>query len=134
MSEGQKLEICGTIRLFSEGLLSKWGFRDGDILWDQLYDWQDAGLIGDWSNLDDAKILNRVVREFLVPALDQKVEVYDIGTIHNPIRAQSVDGVKVGEEIYDPDQTRFTLTPDCVEVPLSRVLEITIEELANNDQ
>lgn len=69
--------------LNSASLLSKFGFMDGD-----QFDWTyEHGV------KDKHKLLIAMVREFILPKLEQKVEVYEIGTIHNPIRAKSVDGV-----------------------------------------
>lgn len=48
-------------------LLSKWGFEDGDIC--------------------DHELLIYLVRKHLQPLLDERVELEEIVTCHNPIRA-----------------------------------------------
>jgi hypothetical protein len=107
-----------SLTLFSSGLLSKWGFSDGDIP-DQLLDWCDTRSIpypADWH-----ATLRHLVREHLIPALDQTVTVTEIETSHNPIRAETVDGVDV-TECWSGDQDEPTLTPEFVDVPYSVVL------------
>lgn len=92
-----------------ESLFSKWGFNDGDEP-DYLWDWLDEQGIGIQS-FDWHIVLRRLVREFLLPALDEPVTAYDIDSIHNPIRCgiddegvlyDEVDGVLV------PWETVFT--------------------------
>lgn len=115
----QSAETAQRLYLPADGLLSKWGFGDGDAP-DWLLDYcdeHDLAYPDDWRDL-----LRALVRAYLVPALDQRVEVYDIETIHNPIRAASVDGVPVPDAVMYGDQEGPTLTPAAVEVPLSAVL------------
>jgi len=105
--------------LFTDDLLSKWGFNDGDLP-DELDDWLKARgeRIGSWH-----PVLCAVVRECLLPALDQRLEVQEIETIHNPIRATVVDGVEVPEGVHYGRMTSpFRLTPARVSVPFETVL------------
>lgn len=120
------------IRFPTDGLLSKWGFGDGDMLDDLLFDWLDDtgrsipernGHRGTWEH----RVLVRLVREFVVPAIDQPIEVYEIGTAHNPIRASSVNGEPW--DVYTTD-TEGVLTPEWVDVPLSEVLRVAAEEVS----
>lgn len=104
--------------LFSESLLSKWGFNDGDIP-DGYLDWCDAHghpYPDEWRT-----VLRMLIRTRLAPVLDQRVEVIDIGTSHNPIRAEKVDGVDVTDCWYGK-RTGPTLTPEDVFVPYAEVL------------
>ena len=95
-----------TYRLDSESLLSKWGFDDGD----PFSDW----LLGPTNHAFRSKIfLAAVVRKFLIPKLDQKVEIVFLDTCHNPIRAAKVDGVAVDWYSSNPG---IKLTPEFVEV------------------
>lgn len=108
--------------LFSESLLSKWGFNDGDLP-DEVDGWLDAQdppihLAGNWR-----PILCQLVRRYLIPALDQAVEVVEIETSHNPIRAEKVDGVDVTDSWYHNGE-KVRLTPDSVTVPYSAILEL----------
>jgi len=109
-----------TLWLSSDCLLSKYGFNDGDEP-DAFWDWREERGVEDiaWH-----PTLRRIVREHLVPKLDQRVEVYDIETIHNPIRASTVDGVDIDDLADHPDGM---LTPDGVEVRYSEVLRIARE-------
>lgn len=113
----------GTILLFSAGLLSKWGFKDGDLLYDLL--WEHDMRDGDLAHA----VLCVVVRERLLPALDQAVEVQEIGTIHNPIRARTVDGVDVTGEWHSVEH-HTPLTPTSVAVPKADILAIARRILA----
>lgn len=110
-----------TVTLFAEGLLSKWGFSDGDLL-DWLYE---------FGVRDKHTVLCAVVRQKLLPALAQKVEVEEIGTCHNPIRARTVDGVDVKNLWYDAAYEKKLLTPDSVTVTGAEVLEIARSLPAN---
>jgi hypothetical protein len=107
--------------LFSESLLSKWGFSDGDVPYDYL-DWCDATGTdypagGAWRAM-----LVKLVRERLVPALEQDVETYVMETNHNPIRARSVDGEDVTDLHYDPlPPDGPHLTPECIAVPFTEI-------------
>jgi hypothetical protein len=122
--------------LISSGLLSKWGFGDGGVLDDDLFD--ELEEIGFWEadlrsvrdpasafSLSD-QVLIRLVRTYLVPALDQAVEVVEISTSHNPIRASKVDGVDV-ENCWYGDQPDPVLTPEAVVVPTADVLRVCRE-------
>jgi hypothetical protein len=107
--------------LYSECLLSKWGFTDGDEP-DFWLDWCDEQGV-DYNAWDWHTVLRRLVREHLAPKLDQRVELVDIETIHNPIRAETVDGVEVDWYADQP----ITLTPDHVEIPFPEVLRVARE-------
>lgn len=106
--------------LSSQSLLSKWGFDDGGTP-EEFYDYCDENGV-DYERLDWDNTLRRLVRDHLLPALEQDVEVYDIETIHNPIRARSVNGERNWSET-DLDFDQVTLTPDHVVIPWAVVLE-----------
>lgn len=116
-----------TLTLFADCLLSKWGFGDGDVP-DAYLDWCDDNghpYPGDWHT-----VLRTLVRTRLVPALHQRVEVVDIETSHNPIRAERVDGVDVRDWWRNTD-SGMTLTPECVEVPYAEVLATYLADPAS---
>jgi hypothetical protein len=101
--------------LDSQSLCSKWGFGDGDDpdwLWDYC---QEFGL--DLFTVDWHVVLRRLVRAHLLPALAEhhEVEVYDIDTNHNPIRAGRIDGREVDDGAGAASAP--PLTPDSVSVP-----------------
>ncbi len=109
------------LTLFSACLLSKWGFNDGNLD-DHVYDWIDEHAPDvDYVAVDDKAVLVRLVREHLLPALDQRVEVVEIQTSHNPIRATTVDGLDV-EPCWFRGAPASTLTPEYVDVSMSDVL------------
>ena len=110
-----------TLWLYSEDLLSKWGFHDGDEP-EAWLDWCDEqGVDYNAPGWNWHATLRRLVREYLLPKIDQRVELVDIETIHNPIRANTVDGVEIDWHRDYPDGT---LTPEFVEVPFSEVLRV----------
>lgn len=88
------------ITLHGGDLLSKWGFNDGDI----LYEWS-------WHHYDDHfpenvsehEWLAALVETHLIPvviAAGHTIKTYRIGTIHNPIRAEMLDGREVDDYVY----------------------------------
>jgi hypothetical protein len=112
----------GAVRLDTGGLMSKWGFDDGDpfIEHDDLYPAIDG--------VDSRTLLVELVKQFVLPVLDQAVEVEVIGTCHNPVRACRVDGVHIQDEVhYGRLPEPVELTPDCVEVPYAQVIEVAAE-------
>lgn len=91
--------------LDAESLVSKWGFGDGDALDDW---WWDTFDVEPPVNCDD--LLHALVLEYLVPAMRARgwdPKVIRIGTIHNPVRAESLNGHEVdwyasGHVHFDP--------------------------------
>ena len=107
------------MRLYADSLLSKWGFEDGDILADYVNNPLRPLFIIQTAEHD---ALVELVRTHLLPALDQKVEVYTLETIHNPIRANTIDGVTWYE-----DDDRPVLTPEYVEVSDDQVIAMLVK-------
>lgn len=121
-----------TIAFATGGLLSKWGFGDGDCLDDFLDDngfgdvWsQERGKIPDEAFGFDHRVLIRVVEAYVLPAVREHhdIEIFRVHTIHNPIRASKLDGEDVDN--YGDWQD---LTPPSVEVPAEAILAIAREE------
>jgi hypothetical protein len=127
--------------LFSHALLSKWGFDDGDPF-DEVEDWwhnqHGTGPMGHCDcgffdlGVDARVLLPELVRRFLLPALDQAVELVDIETSHNPIRASKVNGVDVEGAWYESSPA-VVLTPESVVVPYSTVVEVAAELREHGD-
>lgn len=116
-----------SLHLFSSGLLSKWGFNDGDAPDDWL-DWcEEQGI--DWMALRSWRhhILPELVRRYLLPVLEQDVTLVDIGTNHNPIRAEFIGGTDVTDWWTDNSDGEPALTPESVEIPFGKVLEVARE-------
>ncbi len=105
----------------TSGLLSKWGFSDGDLLDDLLWDHDIRGA-------DNQAVLATIVEQYVVPALDQEVETERIGTLHNPIRAVTVDGEEWGDRVYQPFIADGVLTPEYVEVPDDVILDLARDQ------
>lgn len=85
-------------------LLSKFGFGDGDV----ICDWWDDRRDDDFAEWSMHATLQALVRRYLIPEIEKRghtIEVYDIVTIHNPIRARRIDGKEVeprGHPVFDP--------------------------------
>jgi hypothetical protein len=81
------------LTLTGSELLSKWGFDDGDA----VTQWWEENVGADCPS-DAHGALRLLVRAELLPAVEAagiEIDVYDIGTIHNPIRARAVNGCPV---------------------------------------
>jgi hypothetical protein len=109
----------------TNGLCSKWGFQDGEMLDEFL----EAAGFSNFSTLDDDgeeqisffhEVLITVVRDYVVPRLDQQVEVWELCGIHNPVVVRSVNGIPVDWR----GSAEVRLTPETVEVADAIVLEI----------
>lgn len=74
--------------MYADDLLSKWGFGDGDRLGEFIYEEMN---VYDFE-YNEHKLLEELVKRYLLPKLDKKVEIYFISTIHNPVRAEYIDG------------------------------------------
>lgn len=115
--KGQVVKVP-SVTLVSDGLLSKHGFSDGDAPDHWLDYCDDHGIpYQPWH-----PILCELVKRYLLPVLDQEVEVIQIGTSHNPIRAEQVDGVDVSNGWYGEPVVH--LTPEYVQVSLLKVAEV----------
>lgn len=119
--------VADALRLRADDLLSKWGFWDGDIphsvwdAWNARYgDVWSAPIIDAWE-----EVLARLVKERLLPVIEQDVEWYEIGS-HNPIRARRIDGVEVDDLALSRERT-ITLTPEFVDIPMDEVLDLLLE-------
>jgi len=109
MTSATDLGLPETIAFYPEGLLHKFGFSDGDLLFNLV----EAHGLGVFHH----DLLIAVVERLVVPLLEQDVETYTIGaTLHNPIRARSVDG----EEAFHGD----VLSPGIIDVPVAAIIEV----------
>lgn len=90
------------ITLDSSGLFSKWGFCDGDVLDDFMYELfqfkepDDGNWNGDLG-LEHC-ILQRLIEKHLLPLCPEGFELFSFSSCHNPVRAcdgQQDPGVSV---------------------------------------
>ncbi len=120
-----------SLHLPSAGLLSKWGFNDGDPF-EAMAEWHHdrhtpPGPLSRCScpNLrmcdDEDTLLRVLVRHHLAPALQQEVLLVEFEATHNPIRAALVDGVDVTDCWYGV-QEEPVLTPASVSISYTDVL------------
>jgi len=89
--------VSDTVYLDSDSLLSKYGFGDGDMLDDIVWDWWDARN-SEWGSsppFTQHAVLVAVVKRHLLPALPEQVDTFAIGTCHNPIRVDKVNGERI---------------------------------------
>lgn len=87
--------MSGPLVLHGHSLLSKWGFGDGDVLWDWWYDRFDDPPPGD---VDHHAVLVRLVETRLLPPIRDAGHAYEVehvATTHNPIRLRALDGRRV---------------------------------------
>jgi hypothetical protein len=105
------------VTFVTDGLLSKWGFDDGDLLMSFMN--ANGFSVGDYIHGD---LLVAAVRRFVLPRLEQRVEV--VSSLHNPIRATSVDGAAI--DPYRPEACPVRLRP--AEVQVSREDLIALAE------
>ncbi|MFC9609118.1 DUF6221 family protein [Streptomyces niveus] len=110
------------LTLFSVDLVSKWGFNDGDTP-ESWLDWCDTQGI-DYNAFDFPWAA--LVRKHLVPVIEQDITVVEIMTMHNPIRAATVNGADV-TEVWSGRAPEPTLTPDAVDVPMAEVLRLALD-------
>lgn len=107
--------------LWAGSLCSKWGFEDGDLLWNEPY----AG----WLERDGVSLANdhpalcALVERFLLPVLPVPVVVERISSCHNPIRATMIDGVEWDSHTADAHPA---LNDFSVHVPWSEALAVII--------
>ena len=66
--------------------------------------------------VDNHDLLIAVVEQFVVPRLDQDVEIRTLPTLHNPIRVDRIDG--------EPAGLGDDLTPECIDVAVADIIEI----------
>lgn len=101
-----------------DSLLSKWGFGDGDSLSDYVYD--------EFNTYDFEfkchKALEELVKRYLLPTLPKKVEIFFISTIHNPVRAEMIDG-QYYKNHYEHDDNDL-LGDNSISVTREQVFEV----------
>lgn len=118
-------ETPETVHLFTESLLSKWGFHDGDQL-----DWLEEHRRG----YDKHEVLIECVKRRMLPVLAQKVEIREIACCHNPCRAEIVDGQSVTDLWFDPSlKLDPPLSPEFIVMTGAEILAIA-EELRSNSE
>ncbi len=106
-----------SIRFFTNDLLSKYGFGDGDLL---------VCLLSDHGFTDmHNQVLAEAVVQYIVPTVNRKIELLQVEnwnwTAHNPIRAKRVDGVEVDDT---GDNENLALTPRFVDIEKEAILDI----------
>ncbi|MGJ8652606.1 MAG: hypothetical protein ACSHX8_04990 [Opitutaceae bacterium] len=82
-----KFDALQSVTLDSKSLLTKWGFEDGDCL-----NW-----LSTFGEFNEIKVLETLVRVYLLPVLDEQVELCCLHNIHNPIRALKINGEHVSD-------------------------------------
>lgn len=108
--------------MHADDLLSKWGFGDGDRLSDFLYDNNSKFE----HKVNSHKLLEELVKRYLLPVLKDKVEISYMSTIHNPVRAEMING-KYYHNYYEYDDDGL-LGDTSVELTLKEI-EYVIREM-----
>lgn len=107
-AEAEVIPDMGTMSFYPDGLLSKFGFGDGDMMYDLI---DELGL-----GVFHQDLLIAVVERLVVPRLDQVVVTQTVGSMHNPIRARTVDG--------EPADLGSIITPQVVEIPVADIVAV----------
>lgn len=118
------------LHLDAESLFSKWGFDDGDVP-DWLLDYLDEHpeIEIDYGDLASAwdTVLAGMVRTYLVPLLPDSLEVEEIGTLHNPVRAARFSGEEISWSEGEADMPFDDVT---IALPVGTVLAAIHQTLA----
>lgn len=129
--------MSDTLRLSSDCLFSKWGFNDGDMP-EEIMDaycfdasgWEKGPHPFDTWDWDAT--LEALVRTYLLPAIPHEIVIYNMGGPHNPVRAESVDGVEVSyEEVMVNPRAKPPVATVVVDVPLTDVLAHKVERVSD---
>jgi hypothetical protein len=100
-----------SIEFRTSDFFTRRGFASGDLL---------RSTMPHLNNGELRDLLVEVLQRHVLPRLDQKVQASVLPTVHNPLRATSVDGVEVTWPT--PEEARGpTLTPATVTVMLEDV-------------
>jgi hypothetical protein len=87
------IDMDEKITFFPSCLLSKWGFSDGDLLSDVMFDIRDV-YPELTAALSDHDVLVACVQKWVIPEVAHYgITVEQIGTSHNPIRASRLGGL-----------------------------------------
>ena len=98
-----RFAALGVVEFHPSDLLQKFGFGDGDMLED---------LREEHGRRSIARYLvAAVVERLVVPRLDQRVETYTLASMHNPIRARTVDGEEADMDSTLPPRSSRSQSP-----------------------
>ncbi len=112
------------MKILTKTLLSKWGLSDGDVLEPIL-----RGMGFDLAVLNTHHVLIDLVRDHVLPKIENEIEFEVIITLHNPIRITHVDGVLVDN--YKASHPEVKLRPVSVRIPAYRIRECADRHLAH---
>lgn len=102
------------MRFYSECILSKSGFGDGDMLSEFLIE-NGFDIDRDSSNA----LLVEIVKTKVLPVITQKIDVITSSS-HNPIRAFSIDGIEV--DLCTNPQPK--LTPEYIDIDEQFIVDL----------
>jgi len=105
------------IRFCTDSLLSKWGFCDGDKLEDLFF-----SNINKFNNksMGEHDLLVLTVKKFIIPKIKNNIEIEEIITNHNPIRASKVDNKNI-DWFNDTD---IKLEPEYIDVNIEEIINL----------
>lgn len=110
-----------SVTLHAWSLTSKFGFCDGDLLDDWVYDRYEFGPpeLPSEDHIDELgfqhRVLSAAVRKYLLPKCDPGVQIHDMSSHHNPTRVQS--------------ETEHLLRDEWVDVSYEQLDELATEVL-----
>ncbi len=109
--------------IFTNGLLSKWGFNDGSP-WESASGAVQDAIFERLTYEQQIALFTDVLKKHVLPKLDQKVEEMAIGMGHNNWRARIIDGRDVHELWCETSRTEDFLSPASIEVPDAVILDM----------
>lgn len=109
-----------------DGLFDKGGFEDGDLLCNNE-DWY-YGMLEYGSH----EFLFDVINELILPLLPIDIELEFITTIHNPVRAKTVDGVSV--EVIGYETLRETFKDTTISLEREEIKEFAKRKFNEKSQ
>lgn len=104
------------LEIVTASFCCKWGFEE------LLSDFgEDCEL---YFEVDKGELLYQLCNRYVVPSIDQKVEVVRNSSGHNQVRFKTVDGVEVD---WSNDRQDGLITPEQISVPAEDVIALCNE-------
>ena len=111
--------MSDTVEFYTSGFCSKWGFDDGDFIYENLFDEScDGGVIK-----DNHETLFKILKEFVIPKVTSAIDIVFIETCHNPVRTNTVDGVKADWYNDRKENTTSIVKPEVITVLKSDIID-----------
>jgi len=117
----------------TDSLFSKWGFCDGDLLCELIFDVSEEMGVPS-KNVDFHQCLHKVLKKYVIPKIKNRLDIVFITTCHNPVRTRTLDGVEV--DWFDPEwyeNSGLKLEPEVIAVDEDTVKQTIMDVLAASE-